>query len=120
MELHLEHLFRHETEFVTIAAGNALFHEGDPGDRMYVLIEGAADIVVSGKVVEHAVPGTLLGEMTLVDGSPRSATVVARENCKLVPIDVHRFQFLIRETPHFAIHVMRVIANRLRSTDKMI
>ena len=55
--------------------------------------------------------------MSLVDGSPRSATVLAKSDCKLVPIDMHRFQFLIRETPHFAIHVMRVIADRLRRND---
>lgn len=120
MRLHPEILFQHETNLLVIPAGQTLFTQGEQGELMYVLMSGTADVTVNGRLVEEAAPGALLGEMTLVDGSPRSATVVARTECKFVPVDTHRFSFLIQETPNFATHVMRVIAERLRKTDGLL
>jgi len=51
--------------------------------------------------------------MSLVDCRPRSASAIARTACKLAPIDVRRFGFLVQETPGFALRVMRVMAERL-------
>ncbi len=59
-------------------------------------------------------PGAIFGEMVLVDNSPRSATAIARTDCRVVPISEKRFQFLIQETPYFAIQVMQIMATRLR------
>jgi len=118
--MNLAELFRHETETIPLAAGETLFSEGEAGDRMYVLRSGSADIMVRGRVVEQAGPGALLGEMALIDSSPRAATVVAREHCELVPIDPRRFNFLVQQTPNFATHVMRVMAKRLRATDNFL
>ena len=81
---------------------------------MFVLIQGRADITVAGEVLESAVPGSLLGEMALINPGPRSATVVAATECKLVAVDVKQFDLLARETPEFARHVMNVMASRLR------
>jgi CRP-like cAMP-binding protein len=58
--------------------------------------------------------------MGMIDEGARSATVVAKSDCKLLPIDRKRFNFLIQQTPHFALHVMRVIAERLRRTDAIL
>ena len=91
-----------------------LFHEGDRGDSMYVLLEGSADVRVGETLVESATPGALLGEMALVDSSPRTATVVATEPCRLAKIDQRRFHFLVQQTPYFATHVMKVLTERLR------
>jgi CRP-like cAMP-binding protein len=115
--MNLANLFQHETDLQPLAAGETLFREGEKGDVMYVLMSGVAEIRVHGKVVEVAEAGALLGEMTMIDEAARSATVVARTDCKLLPIDRRRFDFLIQNTPHFALHVMRVIARRLRRTD---
>jgi CRP/FNR family cyclic AMP-dependent transcriptional regulator len=115
--MNLADLFRHETESISLAPGETLFSEGDEGDRMYILRSGSADILVGGRVMETADDGALLGEMALIDSAPRAATVVARTDCVLVPIDVRRFHFLIQQTPNFATHVMRVMAQRLRKTD---
>ncbi len=121
MKFDPEKLFHHETDVLTIAAGDDIFVEGEPGNVMYVLMSGTADISVNGKVVEKAEKGALLGEMSLVeDAAQRSATVTATSYCKLVTIDASRFNFLIQNTPNFAIHVMRVIASRFRNTNKLI
>jgi CRP/FNR family transcriptional regulator, cyclic AMP receptor protein len=97
-----------------IAPGTALFREGDPGLAMYVLLEGAARIVVGEHVVEVAGPGALLGEMALIDDRPRSATVLAASACRVIEIGRAEFDLLVREKPEFARHVMKVIVERLR------
>ena len=116
----LTELFRFETDLLQIGAGQPVFKVGDPGDRMYVLMTGEADIVVGNVVVERAGPGALLGELALVDATPRTATVMAITDCSLLPIDVKRFRFLVQETPNFALHVMKVIAERLRNMDRRL
>jgi len=118
--MNLADLFRHETDFVTISAGNTLFAAGDSGDSMYILVEGDAEIVVKGRVVETALPGSPLGELALIDTAPRSATVVTRTDCKFAKIDQRRFNFLVQQTPNFAIQIMRIMANRLRNTDQIL
>jgi len=110
----LSHLFRNPEYFVPFKAGDVIFNEGDAGDMMYVVIEGEVDIVVRNKIVETIGPENFLGEMALVDASPRSATAVARTNCKLAPINHSRFNFLVQQTPNFALHLMRVMTDRLR------
>lgn len=115
--MNLAELFRHETDLKLLPAGESLFKEGDQGDLMYVLMSGAADIIVHQRLMETAEAGALLGEMAMIEDSIRSATVVAKSDCTLLPIERNRFNFLIQQTPNFALHVMRVIANRLRRAD---
>lgn len=52
--------------------------------------------------------------MALIDQQPRSTSAVAHTDCKLAPINPARFNFLVQQTPHFALHLMRVMADRLR------
>jgi CRP-like cAMP-binding protein len=107
-------LFRQDSDILGIEPGDFLFREGERGDKMYVLLEGNADIMVGDLVVEAAAPGALLGEMALIDDSPRTASVVAKTPCRFAQIDRRRFHFLVQQTPHFATHVMKTLADRLR------
>ncbi len=118
MDLH-EH-FRNARDTVSLKAGQHLFREGQPGEAMYVMLDGMADVVVGETLVELAGPGTLLGEMALVDASKRSATVIARSACRFVSIDTRQFDLLIREEPAFARHVMQVMAERLRRMNERL
>jgi CRP-like cAMP-binding protein len=70
--------------------------------------------------METASPGAILGEMAMIDEGARSATVIAKSECQLLPIAKKRFNFLIQQTPNFAVHIMKVIAMRLRKTDKLV
>ena len=81
---------------------------------MYVLLEGKMDILLGNHVVETAKEGALIGEMALIDDSPRAANAVAKSACRLAQIDQRRFDFLVQQHPHFARHVMRELADRLR------
>jgi len=110
-------LFRNATDCEAFSASQVIFQEGQPGNIMYAVTEGEVDILVHNKVLETVGPGGLLGEMALIDTKPRSATAIARTDCKLVPISEKRFAFLVQQTPHFALQVMRVMAERLRRMD---
>jgi CRP-like cAMP-binding protein len=108
----------HET--VSVPAGRVLFREGEPADVMYVLLDGMADILVGDTHVELATPGTLLGEMALLDHSKRSATVACRTPCRFITINQAEFDSLVKETPSFARHVMTLMAERLRRMNERI
>jgi len=118
--MNLTELFRHETDLQALSAGQTLFKEGEQGDLMYILMSGTAEIIVHNRVVETAEAGSILGELAMIDDLTRSATVIAKSDCKFLPIEHKRFNFLIQQTPHFALHVMRVMADRLRKTDNLL
>jgi len=119
--MNLADLFRFETGGLTVAAGQLLFRAGDAGNNiMYVLMKGTAVVTVGDLAVEYAEPGAILGELGLIERVPRSATVTAATECHFIPIDAKRFQFLIQQTPNFALHVMKVMADRLRRTDQLL
>jgi CRP/FNR family cyclic AMP-dependent transcriptional regulator len=107
-------LFRQETDTLQLKPGDFLFREGEKADKMYVLLEGEIDIFLGDFVFEIAGPGSLVGEMALIDETPRTANAVARKPSRLAQIDRRRFHFLVQQTPHFATHVMKVLADRLR------
>lgn len=112
-------LFSHDTDTTNLAVGETLFTEGEAGDCMYVLLEGSVNVLVAGKVVETSERGAILGELALIDQSPRTATVVANEPAKLAKVDERRFNFLISQNAFFATHVMKVMADRLRHMNKL-
>ena len=103
-----------DVDSVAYAAGETIFRQGASGDYMYIVVEGEVDIVADGLCVRTVGKGGLVGEMALIDASPRSADVVARTDCLLTPVDERRFLFLVHETPMFALQVMSVMAERLR------
>jgi CRP-like cAMP-binding protein len=107
-------LFRQDSDAVKFAPGDVLFREGDKRDFMYVLLEGEVEIRLGEYVVETAMPGALIGEMALIDESPRAANAVAKTACRLATVDRRRFLFLVQQHPQFATHVMKELADRLR------
>jgi CRP-like cAMP-binding protein len=107
-------LFRNADNYQEFRAGETIFEAGDQGDVMYTVIEGELEVLLNGKLIETCGPGGIVGEMAIIDSRPRSATVKARTDCKLVSIDEKRFTFLVQQTPFFAIQVMRVTVDRLR------
>ena len=113
-------LFRNDDDTRNFAAGQQIFREGEPGDFMYVVVEGEVDLFIHDRLVESLRAGGVLGEMALIDQTPRSASAVARTECRLVAIDERRFKFLVQQTPNFSLQLMRVIADRLRRMDSLL
>jgi len=110
------HLFRDLPEIEPFSSGEYIFRKGDAGTAMYMVIEGEVDLLVGRVMVETARPGAFLGEMALILPARRSASARARTDCRVFPIDAARFQTLVRETPSFALDVMKALALRLRRT----
>lgn len=110
-------LFRN-AETKEFAAGETIFSKGEEGKIMYVVAEGEVDIWLGQVVAETVGPGGIFGEMALIDRNVRSADAIARNQCKLVPVDQRRFQFLVSETPFFALQVMAIMAERLRHANQ--
>jgi CRP-like cAMP-binding protein len=113
-------LFNKDTEFLSFAAGQTVFKEGDEGDRMYAVVEGVVDIIIKGNTVEKVSEGGVFGEMALIEARPRVASAVVSADAKLVPVDRRRFEFLVQQNPFFALQLMTIMAERLRKMDATI
>jgi CRP-like cAMP-binding protein len=110
-------LLPNDAQLTTLSEGEVIFAQGDRGELMYVVVEGEAQILIEGKVVETVGPGGILGEMALIDAEARSATALTKTRCILIPIDEKAFIDLVTRQPEFALQVMRVLAYRLRMMD---
>jgi len=101
-------------------AGEAIFRAYDMAAEMYVVLEGEVEITIDSSVLETLGPGEPFGEMALIDQAPRTATAIAKTACKLAVISEKRFLFLIQTTPHFALQIMKVMADRLRKMNALV
>ena len=90
------------------------------GVAMYVILEGRVELRFNGQVFETLGEGGVLGEMALIDQSPRVATAVALTECTLARVSERRFLYMVRETPYFALQIMRLMAERLRRMIRQI
>jgi len=113
-------LFSHETVGRKLAPGEVLFKVGDPPDSLYIVRSGELQIFDGTLAFETVGEGGIIGEMALVDQSPRSASVKALTAAEVIPVDQKRFLWMVSQTPFFSIRVMRVLTARLRKTDEML
>ena len=100
-------------------AGQALFHQGEPGETLHFIIEGRVRVervTPSGRIVvlAHRGPGEHVGEMALLDGAPRSADVVTAEPCDVLILDRDAFMQYVAGSPPVAFKLMASLARRLR------
>jgi CRP/FNR family transcriptional regulator, cyclic AMP receptor protein len=101
-------------------AGEIIFRHGDPAEELYIVKSGKVEIRLGNRLLDTLPELSIFGEMALIDHSPRSATVVAATDATIVPVDEKQFLFLVSRTPHFALNVMRVLAQRLRTTNSVV
>jgi CRP-like cAMP-binding protein len=116
--MHEIHLFDSAPNQVVFGAGDALFEQGDHGDEMYAIISGEVELTANGRLIDVIPAGTIVGEMALIDDSPRSCTARAKSAVSAVPVDRDRFLFLVQEHPNFGLQVMAIMADRLRKADE--
>ncbi len=114
----LPNIFSSPVNVRSFVKGAAIFNTGDESGEMYVIQSGEVDILIQGAVVETVGPEGFFGEISLIEDSVRTADAIAKTDCTLLPISRHHFLFMVDETPMFAIHVMKGMADRLRKADK--
>jgi len=119
---------KHDTSFAVltgnnietklIKAGDIIFREGDEARELFVVKSGEVRIQLGNRTLAELSANDVFGEMALIDNEPRSATALAVTDVELVAVSEKQFLFLVSQTPYFALKVMRVLAQRLRVTNK--
>lgn len=101
-------------------AGSSVIAEDSSGrfGRMYVVVSGTATARVHDDVVATYGPGDSFGEMSALDGQPRSAGVVADTDLETYGLSAWNMRALLREKPDIAVHVIEVLAKRLRAANE--
>mgnify|MGYP003704457735 FL=1 len=112
-------------ERMNFGAGQELFHQGDPGDAMYVILGGIADVLIDsdkgGQItVAEMRKNNFVGDMAILGDVPRTATIKAREPLTTLKISKDMFYRLVTEFPQMAIEMMRELAHRLEDTNKKL
>lgn len=106
-------------------SGAAIFHEGDPGDALYIVIEGGVRIVVaSPKGAEATVallgPGECVGDLAMLDGKPRSASAIASGKTKTLVVRRDDFTRWLAERPKAMLALLETLSLRVRRTDEAL
>ncbi len=102
-------------QIAELPAGTDLVREGEPGDALVVLIDGEVTVTVAGAEVNRLRSGASFGEMAILDGEPRSATVTAATDVTVAVVGIRMFRTLLREVPDLAEQLLVALAGELRS-----
>jgi CRP/FNR family transcriptional regulator, cyclic AMP receptor protein len=102
-----------------IPAGRTVMAQGQVGREALIVLSGYADVRVDGAVVAHIGTGDIAGEMALLDGKPRSATVVAATEMRVLVLDRGQFSELLRN-PRAALAVAGCVSRRLQDAEREI
>ena len=100
-----------------IPSGSDLLTEGEQGTSLLVMVEGSADVIIHNKHVRTIRPGEYVGEMALIDGLPRSATVRAITDCRVLSIPAAEFRALVEASWELAWKLLTHLSMRVREMD---
>jgi CRP-like cAMP-binding protein len=107
------------TEEVVYDKGSTIIKEGEPGETMYMMVNGEVS-VLKGQEEGHEIEldrmgsGAYFGEMALFEDQARSATIRAEEETRLLVLHKREFGEIVREYPQIALHICKELSNRLR------
>ena len=99
-------------------AGTVIAREGEPGVGLFIILDGTAEVSIGGRKKATLGPGDFFGEIALLDGGPRTATVTAKSDVKLLGLTEWVFRGLMAEHPSIALKTLQQMAARLRSATK--
>lgn len=105
--------------------GQRIFQRGDAGDYLYIVKEGLVEVFAEATdgskiVFAEYPPGEILGEITLLDGGPRTATAVALEHCELLKFDRSDVLALVSKHPEAALDLLSAMGKKLRATNELL
>ncbi len=124
MRKQVVNLSKYEKLLKVFPQGTKIFNEGDTGKIMYIIARGEVEIWKSTKqgrkVLMELGPGSIFGEMSLIDDFPRSASAEAKKQCSLLMIDEKNFDDMVMNNPTFGLKLIRILAQRLRNANEQI
>lgn len=103
---------------VTMTAGTVIIDQGQTGREAFVVMSGQVTVKRNGRKVITLGPGSIVGELSLLDHGPRTATVVCDIDCELFVIDQRHFSGVLDEVPAIAHKVMAHLAGLVRDLDR--
>jgi CRP/FNR family cyclic AMP-dependent transcriptional regulator len=100
-------------DLIQMPAGTELITEGAPGREFMVIVEGTGEVRRKGRKVDSIGPGDFIGEIALLSGGPRNATVVTTGDATLLVVTARQFWTLLEEAPEIQRSVIRALGERL-------
>jgi CRP-like cAMP-binding protein len=113
-------MFRDWDDVEEFPAQSLIFSEGEPADFMYVILSGEIELTLHGELLDAEGEGGIIGEMATINSATRCATATALTDARLARLDRNQIREIIADNSEFSLHVMAVLANRLRAVDKFI
>ena len=107
-------------DVVEAPAGKVLARAGEPGQEFFLILDGTARVEVSPQKQLPLGPGTFFGEMSLLDGGPRSATVVAETPLRLLVINRRNFSTLLTDFPDLTLNLLEILSRRVRQAERAL
>jgi CRP-like cAMP-binding protein len=114
---HLERLAK-ETDDLQFGPGERIVDEGSPGEALFVVLQGTGKVVRGGRVVGHVVPGDFFGELSAIDGGPRTASVVAETPMVVLRLFRRTLTAMLEQEPHLVVKLLSGITRRLRDVQR--
>ena len=108
-----------------VAAGDALFHAGDPGDALFIVQSGEIELFIkdtAGQKIVLATPSTgdMFGELAMLDSGPRTATAVALQDSDILVLDRDDLVLLFQKKPEAALHMLAALSSLTRKADELL
>jgi CRP/FNR family cyclic AMP-dependent transcriptional regulator len=103
---------------VSMSPGSLIVDQGQTGREAFVVLEGTVLVKRNNKKIASLGPGTVVGELSLLDHGPRTATVVCETDCKLLLISQRHFLAVVDEVPALSHKLMASLASRIRELDR--
>jgi CRP-like cAMP-binding protein len=114
---HLRRLAEH-ADVVSFREGATIVREGQPGGTFYVILEGEAKVRRGGRTIGTLGPADFFGEISLLDGGPRTADVVAATPVSAIRVFKRAFDRMVAQEPGVAERILAVVARRLRESER--
>jgi CRP-like cAMP-binding protein len=102
---------------LSVDAGQVLIKEGDAGREFYVIVEGKASLTRGGREIAVLGPGSYFGELALLDGQKRDATVTTSTPTELLVVGIREFATLLEDVPQLSRKLLAGMARRLHQLD---
>ena len=113
-------MLRHWKDVDEYPAETVIFQEGHPADFLYIIMSGQIDLTLRGESLGNEKVGGIIGEMAIFQSATRCTTAISTTDVKLARLSRKQVSELMSESTEFSIHIMSVLANRLRVVNRYI